>query len=266
MVVSTQEQAAFDALARSMGLDPANRWVGGYVDYEWDHLRRIMETLPVDLQGLKVLEFGCNVGASAIVCARLGAEVDGIDVWQPWIGLARLNAERYGVAGIRFTWVPDSRALPFAEGEFDLVVCNSVLEYIDATDLPAVQRAIDRVVRPGGLILVTGTSNRFWPREMHSGKWLSNYLPRAVDRLIGTPVQRGIWPQTARHGFGRDYGNLDAPTADGHFFRWKKAIGEAPHRLSMLRFVARLLGVSPGLLAGSIFCLLRKPQSPSANP
>jgi hypothetical protein len=142
-------------------------------------------------------------------------------------------------------------------------VCNSVLEYVAAEKLPAVKRAIDRVVRKGGLILVTGTSNRLWPREVHSRKWLSNYLPGAIDRMSGVAVQRGIWPRAARYGFGSGYVNLDAQTPDRYFFRWKKSVGASALCLSMLRLVARLLRIGPGLLAGSIFCLLKK-QGPAA--
>jgi hypothetical protein len=52
--------------------------------------------------------------------------------------------------------------------------------------------------------------------------------------------------------------NLDVPIADGYFFRWKKAAAASPRALLVLRAEAGTLGVGPGLLVGSIFCLLRK--------
>ena len=79
-IVSAAADAAFAAQARGMNLRPDDRWVGGYVDYEWDHLRHILEAAAIAFPATSALEFGCNVGATAIVLERLGARVTGIDV------------------------------------------------------------------------------------------------------------------------------------------------------------------------------------------
>lgn len=249
---------AFEVQARRLGLRPSDRWVGGYVDYEWDHVRHVVAALPCKLDGLKVLEFGCNVGASAILFSHLGAHVTGADIDAGWIELARFNARRYGQDGIAFDHVPDTRALPYADGQFDLVACNSVLEYVDAAKLAQVQRDIDRVLAPGGLILLTGTSNRLWPRESHAGNWFGNYLPRAAGHWFDARWQRGISPWCARFGFGAHYENLDSAAADGFFARSRRAMGMRDGRLSALLAVARLLGVAPGLLTPYMSCLLQK--------
>jgi ubiquinone/menaquinone biosynthesis C-methylase UbiE len=256
-IVSRTLHDAFERKARGMGLDPANRWIGGYVDYEWQHLRHIIETLPVKLDETHVLEFGCNVGASAILLAAMGARVTAIDIAPDVVDLARLNAHRYGLDAIDFLHVGDTRQLPFADGAFQMVSCNSVLEYVPPSMLPAVQREIDRVLAPGGTILVTGTSNRLAPREVHSRRWFVNYLPRRFDPP-GKYVQRGIWPSAARHGFGRHYDNLDHAGDDGLYARSRRAMGMARGRLAVLQAAGRLLGTSPGLLSPSIFCVLRK--------
>jgi SAM-dependent methyltransferase len=266
VVLVDEKQAAFDAAAERLGLRPRDPWIGGYVDYEWDHLRRVLEAMPLRLEGARILEFGCNVGASAILFSHLGAQVSATDISAEWIALARLNAARYGITDIAFTHVADSRRLPFAGGRFDLVACNSVLEYIDDAELAAVQRELDRVLAPGGLILLTGTSNRLWPREVHSGHWFVNYLPRFVDRLWPSPLQRGIWPWRARHGFGRHYDNLD--TADGNnFFALSRCgMGMQPVLLKLLLGGARCLGVGPGMLAQNLSCLLQKRGLPRLLP
>lgn len=243
-----------------MGLRPENLWVGGYVDYQWRHLRHIVEALPVALPGLRVLEFGCNVGASAIVLSSLGADVCGIDVDPRMVALSGLNARRHGFDELDFRHVPDTRRMPFDAAEFDLVVCDSVLEYVAFEKLRAVQREIDRVVRPGGLILVTGSSSRAWPFEVHSRRWLSNYLPRPVDRLLKRPPVRGIWPWHARYGFGPRYVNLDSSRADAYFNRSRLLMGAPRRRLQLLRGVASLLRIGPGLLARNVSCLLQKPR------
>ncbi|HAT33485.1 MAG TPA: hypothetical protein DCW29_22345 [Janthinobacterium sp.] len=236
-------QAAVDTRARNLGLQAGDPWVGGYVDYRWKHSRPILEAMGLRHEGMRVLEFGCNVGASAILFARLGAVVSAVDVSADWIGLARLNADLHGVGDIDFVHVDDTRAPPFADAQFDLLTCNGVLEYVDDDQRAAVQREIDRVLKPGGMILLTGSSNRLWPRETHSGLWPVNYLPRALDRLWRKPLQRGLWPWVARHGYGRHYDNLDTARAGDFFARSRKAMGAPPCLLAALLWVAARLRV-----------------------
>lgn len=242
-----------------MGLNPDDLWVGGYVDRAWDTLLPIFDALRMDVRGMNVLEFGCNVGASAVVCARLGAQVHGIDVAADWVELARLNAARHGHPEVDLRHVPDTRELPYGDASFDLVICNSVLEYVDAAHLPGVQRAIDRVLEPGGIVLVLSTSSRLWPREVHSGRWGINYTPAWVDRLVGRSFERGLWPWAVRHGFGPGYRNLDGHGRASAYLRSKAVDGRTPASFAAFGVASRLLGVAPGLLAPNIFCVLRKP-------
>ncbi len=257
-VISRDAHYAFQEKARSMRLNPDDPWIGGYVDYEWDHLRLVMDAMPLNVRNQRVLEFGCNVGASAILFSLLGAEVDAVDVAQDWIHLAELNATRYGAIGIRFHHVPDTRTLPFPDGHFDLVSCNSVLEYVDQEIRQQVQNEIDRVLRPGGKIMLQGTSNRLWPREVHSRRWLVNYLPLEFDALLGKKLQRGMWPWEARHGFGPNYVNLDIPSQCGYFVRSRIKLGAHPTGVRLLTALAAPFGVGPGLLTPNISCLLQK--------
>jgi 2-polyprenyl-3-methyl-5-hydroxy-6-metoxy-1,4-benzoquinol methylase len=262
VIRSARKQHAFEQQARQLGLLPDDRWVGGYVDYEWAHLRLVLETMPLRLPGLRVLEFGCNVGASAILLAHLGAQVSATDIDAGWVALARLNAERYGIGNIDFRHVADTRRLPYADGRFELIACNSVLEYVEPDQLAAVQRELDRVLAPGGMLLLSGTSNRLWPREIHSGRWLANYLPRRLDRLRGRAPQRGLWPWTVRHGFGPHYDNLDTAQPDNFFALSRERMGTPARQLRWLLWLARRLGVGPGLLAHNLSCLLQKRPAP----
>jgi hypothetical protein len=133
-----------------------------------------------------------------------------------------------------------------------------VLEYVADGERAAVQRELDRVLAPGGAILLTGTSNRLWPREVHTRRWLVNYLPPCIDRLWGRPLQRGVWPWAVRAGFGPHYANLDGAGA-GHFFaRSRRRMGSPALPLALLLWTARRLGIGPGLLAPNLSCLLQK--------
>ncbi|HKO21002.1 MAG TPA: class I SAM-dependent methyltransferase, partial [Acidobacteriaceae bacterium] len=215
------------------------------------------------IAGREVLEFGCNIGATSIVLAHYGADVTAVDVSAESIELARLNARRYGMTNrIRFRLLHPGQRLPFANCSFDVITCNSVLEYVRPELLMQVQRELDRVLRPGGLLLVFGTSNRLSPVEPHSGKWFINYLPRSFDRLMGKRMERGVSPWRLRSGFGADYEDLlSGREGTEQYIELKRGMGLNGWRLRALRSAAPILaasGVSPGLLLPYATVLLRK--------
>jgi len=252
--------ARFRAAVRARGANPDDPWIGGYAPYQWERMRPIWEaTMGMAFDG-RVLEFGCNYGATAIVLATLGVRVTAIDVESGLVRIARLNAARYGVAEeIDFVGGYDGVRLPFAPSCFDAVVCAGVLDYVPWSTLPQVQREIDRVLRPGGTLLICGTSNRLWPREMHSHRWLVNYRPYWLDRLTGREVQRGVWPWTIRYGFGR-YQNLDWIDRGAAYTaaRLRMPGGDGRCAFSVAAACLRPFGLTPGLLTPSISLALRK--------
>jgi SAM-dependent methyltransferase len=260
-VVDAIADARFRELVSSIGKDPDDPWIGGYFDYEWERGRHIFETALASLEGAKVLEFGCNYGATSIVLAALGARVVGVDINDFVLALARENVARYGMADrVQLVASEDTSRLSFSNATFDHVVCNSVLEYVGADTLPNVQREIDRVLKPGGLIFVAGTSNRLAPREIHSDRWLINYLPQALDAWTANPRhQRGVSPWRIRYGFG-SYENLDWLDR-GHAYLEARRRFQSLRDHRLLRIAhrcARCFGITLGLLTPSISVRLRK--------
>ncbi len=254
----------FRALAHTMGLDPDDVFVGGYVDWEWNHSRHVFEALGelagVSVQRKRVLEFGCHSGATAVVLAHLGANVTGVDVDPVPLSLARLNAKRFGCGkALRFRHLADSTRLPFHDGEFDLITCNSVLEYVRPHLRPTVLAELDRVLAPRGLLVVMGTSNRLWPREVHSRR-LVNYLPRALDGfLFGKRVLRGVNPWMLQQAL---IGYEDLCVR--HPALYPEMTARMNHRrdpryLKVAARVLRTLKLSPGMLARSFTLVLQKP-------
>ena len=218
-----QADQRFRKAANAAGLNPDSRWVGGYVDYQWTHSRHVFEALPISISGAKVLEFGCNFGASSIVLATIGAEVTGVDVNPSFIEVAKCNAARYGLEEkITFLHLDDTSAMPFADESFDLISCISVLEYVPSEVRARVQLEIDRVLKLGGMIFVGGTSSRIWPRENHSGKWLIHYLPIWMTKSLR--VERGVTPWQVRFGFGKNYVNVDRSDQGAAFLKARDAM------------------------------------------
>jgi SAM-dependent methyltransferase len=252
----------FRQLMREARLDVDHRFGGGYVLWEWDHGRHLFSDLPVRMNGARVLELGCHVGATAVVLALLGAEVTAVDIDARYAALTRANAERFGVgARVNTASISDSGQLPFGTGAFDLVSCNSVLEYVPHRRLPVVLNEVARVLRPGGLLVVLGTSSRLWPRESHSGQWLSNYVPRWFDPLWpGRRLRRGLTPREIHRALP-GFEDLLA-REPGRFVRFKRRVGGSPTKLAGIAAAARMAGAvgrSPGTLFPTLTMVLQAP-------
>ena len=261
-VLSKEADAEFRQLVTDAGWDPADRWMGGYVNYEYDHLLPIIACYDLKPNCLNVLEFGCNIGASAIIFQLLGARVTAVDISDQNLRIAKANARRYGADSINFQLLDGSVQLPFPSGHFDLISCNSVLEYVPPAQLGSVQKELDRILKPGGRILVTGTSSRLWPKEVHSGKWLINYMPYSLNRYLsyGKEIPKGIWTAQVTQGFGKNYLNLDTEDKGTRFLK-SRSLMHPRNDGFLVRctvFLATLLSVSPGSLTHSISCVLKK--------
>jgi ubiquinone biosynthesis O-methyltransferase len=102
-----------------------------------------------DWTGRRVLDVGCGGGFMAEELARQGAAVSAVDPSQAAIVSAKAHSEASGLT-IRYL-VGRGESLPFADREFDVVVCVDVLEHV--RDLGLVIAEIRRVLRPGGLFL-----------------------------------------------------------------------------------------------------------------
>ena len=125
-------------------------------------------------------------------------------------------------------------------------------------------RGLDRVLKPGGHLLVMGTSNRLAPQEVHSRRWLINYVPRCADQAIGlrNPLQRGIWPWSITDLFPL-YRDLVLEDRGKGFVTAKREGGTALTKiiaLNWLRMFGALVGCSIGILVPSIFLVLQKPK------
>ena len=152
------------------------------VDHHLQHLVPRLE--PCIERGVRrVLDFGCGSGGSAIAIALAYPDVYccGTDIDESEILMARARASLYGVADrCEFHHVTAGEALPFADGCFDFCLCSSVIEY--AIEKPIRQfcvREMVRLVGPGRCLFFS-VPNRFYPFEVHTGKWGWNYFPRML--------------------------------------------------------------------------------------
>lgn len=262
-IIEENANRKFFLKATSLDLNPNDKWVGGYVDYEWEHGRYIFERPECNVKNNNVLEFGCNMGATSIILAQLGAKVTAIDINEDYLELAKLNAERYGlIDNINFILSNDTTKLDINDNFFDYICCNSVLEYIPKNILKTILIEIDRVLKVGGVFYIMGTSNILSPKEVHSNKWLINYLPYMFDRILfGTnSPERGISPFKLLK-YLPNYINIDAENNDQAYLETQNIIGCSRLKMIILRsigFFANLFKHSIGMYTPNIFLALKK--------
>jgi SAM-dependent methyltransferase len=101
-----------------------------------------------ELEGLRVLDLGCEEGHFAVEFARHGAEVVAVDVREEHLERARFLAEATGAPERLSTVRADVRELDPGElGEFDLVLCLGLHYHLDAPDLFAFFENLARLSR-----------------------------------------------------------------------------------------------------------------------
>ena len=105
-----------------------------------------------DLQrGERVVDVACGTGNAALLAARAGAEVSGVDAAPRLIEVARARA---AAEGIDATFVVgDVQQLPFEDGAFDVAL--SVFGVIFADDAPRAFGELLRVLQPAGRALIS---------------------------------------------------------------------------------------------------------------
>ncbi len=120
--------------------------------------------------GQQLLDVGCGAGQLALVAARAGARVTGCDISTNWLERARQRAalERLDV---RFEEA-DAEALPYADGQFDVV--TSLIGAMFAPQPNLVASELARVCRPGGTIAMANWTAQGFVGQMF--KLISKYI------------------------------------------------------------------------------------------
>jgi SAM-dependent methyltransferase len=81
----------------------------------------------------------------------------------------------------------DATAMPFADGEFDIAFCNSVIEHL----APPAQRALASEIRRVARGYWVQTPNRYFPIEPHQLIPCYQFLPRRIRRSIDYRLTAG---------------------------------------------------------------------------
>ena len=103
-----------------------------------------------DVNGKKLLEVGCGMGADLLEFAKKGAICTGIDLTPNHVALAKKLFKTYGFSA-KIT-KGDAESLAFADNSFDCVYSHGVIHHTPNTEQALTE--IHRVLKPGGKALI----------------------------------------------------------------------------------------------------------------
>lgn len=234
---------------------------------EWRYLAPLLAPLPKDAA---VLDLACGSGPSVLAWAERGYRVTGVDFDHALLVAGRTRVARGARPAPGVDTVPtpnwncgNATRLPYRDGSFDVVFCNSLLEHVP--DWRAVLSETARVLRRGGVAVVY-TTNRTCPLQQEVNhfpfySWLPDPIQRRVlawimanrrDLVNWTDFPAVNWftfpgMRRAFEAVGLDaYDRLDLLARDGGRGA-KSAIVNAMHRAPVLKWPYYVYAISMGL-------------------
>ena len=152
--------------------------------------------------GEAVLDIGSGPGfLAAEMAAEVGpsGRISGIDISETMIGIARERWAKSGLATQVDFQLGDATKLPFPDATFDAVVSIQVYEYV--TDLYAALAEVNRVLRPGGRVLIVDTD---WDSVVWHGAdptLTARILKAWEEHLVHAHLPRSLTGRLERGGF-----------------------------------------------------------------
>jgi len=151
-------------------------WMAG----DYDRFSRFMESSAVEFldrvripPGASLLDVACGSGQLALIAARRGARVTGVDIAANSIRAARDRAQAEALPA-QFD-EGDAEALPYPDASFDVVASLFGAMFAPRPDLVA--QELVRVCRPGGMIAMAN-----WTKTGFIGQMFA-----LVSRFIAPP-------------------------------------------------------------------------------
>jgi SAM-dependent methyltransferase len=169
-----------------------------WIDTEGEHLSRRLSSafeLAAVEPGMLILDVGCGRGEIVRHCARLGADVFGIDYADVAVRMTRrlIDSEVSDrPPGKMAVARSDAKHLPFPDGFFDRVLMFDVVEHLYPWELHRALLDIRRVLKPGGRLIVHTAPNRWYDQFAYPLVRLVRTLMGQGDQYPRNPRQFGV--------------------------------------------------------------------------
>jgi len=154
-----------------------------------------------------VLEIGIGTGRIAVPLASSGARVFGIDIAPAMLAQLRAKHADLPIA------IADAIAPPFRRAAFDGALFVHVLHVLP--DIGAALRAVQQVVRPGGLLMYGRTEHGDSPRRA-----LTAQVRDLTRQLAGIELGAAQWNATADHAFTEHARSIGAALDETPLVQW----------------------------------------------
>jgi SAM-dependent methyltransferase len=170
-----------------------------WMDGNYDYFSRFMESSAVGFldrldvpTGARFLDVACGSGQLALIAARRGARVTGVDIASNLIAAARGRAEAEGLDASFDEG--DAEELPYADASFDVVATLYGAMFAPRPHL--VTAELLRVTRPGGTIAMAN-----WTKDGFVGRMFKTFSRFIAPSGMPAPV---LWGDDAivRERFG----------------------------------------------------------------
>jgi demethylmenaquinone methyltransferase/2-methoxy-6-polyprenyl-1,4-benzoquinol methylase len=164
-------QTMFDRIAPVY--DVMNRVMTAGLDQRW----RRATVKAVVQPGDRVLDGACGTGDLAIIAAKAGAAVTGLDFSEAMLVRARRKAAD-------IDWIRgDLLALPFDDESFDAATVGFGVRNV--ADLPGAIEELRRVLRPGGRLGILEITRPRGPLRLFYSLWFDRIVPLLGKVLPG---------------------------------------------------------------------------------
>lgn len=134
-----------------------------------------------------ILDLGCGPGFLSRDLSKRGFTGVGLDQSRTMIDSCERDAAIEEIEPSRWKFlVGDAEALPFADGEFGVVVATGLIEYMTTDDIAL--REIHRVLKPGGWLIINVTNRRGYTGCLSPINLRIRRLPGVI--AIASPIRR----------------------------------------------------------------------------
>lgn len=159
-------------------------------DLDYSRAPKVWELLESAIPaGSRCLDLGCGDGHMMVPWAqKRKLSYVGVDI-------AASAVEQARARGLEADQVDDSGRLPYDDASFDAVICSEVIEHL--FDPAATVAEGVRVLRPGGVMMVSTPNVAYWRRRLDLallGRWNPFGYSLAVEQPGGDPHIRFFNP------------------------------------------------------------------------